>query len=224
MQFLAKVIDPNPEESSVVIIEIIPALQLPTIQLVVGAPEQAAAEALVSQCAELGVNEIVFFRADRTQGTDDQGFPRLKNREERLHRVIESALQQSGPHLGGTTVRFSPSLHSLLGEASQKSEQIRLICSFRDTAIPMTKLPQELQLSQQSAGAPQGNSPDKESIKITSKNAELSLIVGPEGGLTEKEESVALEWGYMPVSLSRKTLRVETAATLAVGVAALLRR
>ena len=40
----------------------------------------------------------------------------------------------------------------------------------------------------------------------------VALLVGPEGGLTEKEQALAEASGYEPVYLGENTLRVETAA------------
>jgi 16S rRNA (uracil1498-N3)-methyltransferase len=45
----------------------------------------------------------------------------------------------------------------------------------------------------------------------------LSLVVGPEGGLTEAEVALARERGATIVSLGRRTLRAETAAIAAVA-------
>ena len=45
---------------------------------------------------------------------------------------------------------------------------------------------------------------------------EISVLVGPEGGLTDAEQSTAAKWGYIPVRLGPRTLRTETAAVAAV--------
>jgi 16S rRNA (uracil1498-N3)-methyltransferase len=46
----------------------------------------------------------------------------------------------------------------------------------------------------------------------------LSVVVGPEGGLTDEEREAAVMAGYRPLALGRYTLRFETAA-LAAAVA-----
>jgi 16S rRNA (uracil1498-N3)-methyltransferase len=48
--------------------------------------------------------------------------------------------------------------------------------------------------------------------KIGSPGAQLELLVGPEGGLTEAEETLALQAGYRAVLLGPRVLRTETAA------------
>ncbi|WP_041434116.1 RsmE family RNA methyltransferase [Thermocrinis albus] len=47
---------------------------------------------------------------------------------------------------------------------------------------------------------------------------EVHLVVGPEGGFSEKEVQLLREKGFLPVRLRPYTLRSETAAVLAVGL------
>jgi 16S rRNA (uracil1498-N3)-methyltransferase len=44
----------------------------------------------------------------------------------------------------------------------------------------------------------------------------VTVLVGPEGGLTELEQAAALAAGFMPVHLGPRVLRTETAAIAAV--------
>ncbi|MFA6076779.1 MAG: RsmE family RNA methyltransferase [Candidatus Paceibacterota bacterium] len=56
----------------------------------------------------------------------------------------------------------------------------------------------------------------KNKLYEPNKNAEsIGIFVGPEGGFTEKEISLAKEAGYIPMSLGSLTLRAETAAIIA---------
>jgi 16S rRNA (uracil1498-N3)-methyltransferase len=45
-----------------------------------------------------------------------------------------------------------------------------------------------------------------------------TIVIGPEGGLTEQERTAAIEAGYSPVSLGPNMLRFETAAVAAAAV------
>ena len=49
----------------------------------------------------------------------------------------------------------------------------------------------------------------------------LTLLSGPEGGLSPAEENAALARGFAPVSLGPRTLRAETAALAALALIAL---
>lgn len=46
---------------------------------------------------------------------------------------------------------------------------------------------------------------------VKETNNEIILLVGPEGGFTDKEIEVAIENGYLPIYLSNRRLRTETA-------------
>ncbi|HET8624863.1 MAG TPA: RsmE family RNA methyltransferase [Gemmatimonadales bacterium] len=52
---------------------------------------------------------------------------------------------------------------------------------------------------------------------------ELTIVVGPEGGLTAAEREAVLAAGYQPVALCENILRFETAAVAAAAVAAAAR-
>ena len=51
---------------------------------------------------------------------------------------------------------------------------------------------------------------------LTADGREASILVGPEGGLTDAETARAEEQGYVPVRLGPRVLRTETAAVAAV--------
>lgn len=46
----------------------------------------------------------------------------------------------------------------------------------------------------------------------------VSLLIGPEGGLSPAEQTMASEHGYLPLSLGPRTLRAETAVAAALAV------
>jgi 16S rRNA (uracil1498-N3)-methyltransferase len=46
----------------------------------------------------------------------------------------------------------------------------------------------------------------------------VSILLGPEGGLTDREIDLARESGFQPVSLGIRVLRTETAATAALAI------
>ena len=54
------------------------------------------------------------------------------------------------------------------------------------------------------------------SLQVT---ASLTLLIGPEGGFSEREETDARDAGYVPVGLGPRILRTETAALAALSVA-----
>jgi len=64
--------------------------------------------------------------------------------------------------------------------------ELRLMLSPR-ASVPFAELPAE---------APPGN---------------VTLLIGPEGGLTPEEEDAAVEHGFLPLGLGPRVLRTETA-------------
>jgi 16S rRNA (uracil1498-N3)-methyltransferase len=54
--------------------------------------------------------------------------------------------------------------------------------------------------------------------EILDLNRNLSLAVGPEGGFAEEEVALLKERGFAPVSLGRRILRAETAATALLAI------
>lgn len=49
-------------------------------------------------------------------------------------------------------------------------------------------------------------------------DADITLLIGPEGGLSEDEVQLAKEHGFLPLSLGPRILRTETAAITALSV------
>jgi 16S rRNA (uracil1498-N3)-methyltransferase len=48
----------------------------------------------------------------------------------------------------------------------------------------------------------------------------LAMVIGPEGGLSEREEQLALEQGMLPLAMGARVLRTETAAITALAALA----
>ncbi len=53
---------------------------------------------------------------------------------------------------------------------------------------------------------------------LTANNSNITLLCGPEGGLSQKEIEYALACGYQKISLGPRILRTETAAIAAIAV------
>ena len=62
---------------------------------------------------------------------------------------------------------------------------------------------------------------ERKGLKLgkTSVGSEMTLVVGPEGGWSERESQLAEECGLIPVHLGSRVLRSETAAVTAVALA-----
>lgn len=48
------------------------------------------------------------------------------------------------------------------------------------------------------------------------KNATIQLLIGPEGGLSDQEVAMAIQYGFLPLNLGPRVLRTETATIAAI--------
>ena len=58
----------------------------------------------------------------------------------------------------------------------------------------------------------------KDILKNGKQYKKISILVGPEGGFTEREVSSALRVGFKPIRLGQRILRTETAAIVFVAI------
>ena len=62
----------------------------------------------------------------------------------------------------------------------------------------------------------------KSIAEVLEKHSKVMIMVGPEGGFSEKEELLAFKNGFKPISLGRRVLRAETASIASLSVLATL--
>jgi 16S rRNA (uracil1498-N3)-methyltransferase len=216
----AEVIGPAPSDSL--------SNTLATVTLFLALPRPATCDAVIEKCVELGIARVILFHADRTQGrlsTDE-----AEGRRGRLRRVAEAAAKQSGgtvPHL-----QFAESLKAGLRETfgslsgdSRSSHSFCFICIEPELAAAEQKTQQipllidEVALRRSACFPSPSHSPA--ALETPGQYADTYLIVGPEGGMTSEESAIARAYHFQAVSLGPQTLRVETAAILACGIARL---
>jgi len=53
---------------------------------------------------------------------------------------------------------------------------------------------------------------------ISQPSANIIIFIGPEGGFSEDEMRLAMEWGFSPMGLGPRILRTETAGIVAVSI------
>jgi 16S rRNA (uracil1498-N3)-methyltransferase len=183
----------------------------PAVSLIIGRPKQAACEEIVEKAAEIGVKQVVFFNADRSQGrlsAED-----WDKRSERLKRIAETAIKQSGAR-AIPTLTFCAELEEafkLVPENAVKialtppqdgSELINITGLFKLSGVPLPPTRNQLQ-----------KRPD---------NDDFFLLLGPEGGLADGETKLASSFGFISCSLGPRVLRTSTSATAAAAVVMLL--
>ena len=144
-------------------------------------------ERFVEKATEVGVDSIVPVFGDHSE--------RRNINAERISRIMLSAAKQS---LKAAVPRLAESLpvKEWLRKAPESSLRLIAYCD--------ESLDRDLRLGLDSA---LGNLPP---------DAEICVLIGPEGDFSPEEVSLALELGWKPVHLGDSRLRTETAALAAV--------
>ena len=163
------------------------------VHLAVCMPANERMDWLVEKATELGVASIQPLMSERS--VLRLSGERATKKQQHWHSVAVSACEQCG---GNRVPLMHPvtSLGAWLKTGGvQSSSSQRLLLALHDTAAPL----------REAAHMAQGS---------------ITLLSGPEGGLSRAEETAAMECGFAPVSLGARVLRAETAAL--VGLALLV--
>ena len=164
----------------------------PKLTLFQGLPKNDKMELILQKTTELGVAQVVPLHSEYALQKPSQ------NRYERWHRVLIAATKQSErawlPELCSAQT-FETALTQL-----DKFSVCLFFSPHRDQDLPIRHI--------------------KTVLREIPRPDTIALFVGPEGGFSDQEITRAIESGCIPVTLGRNILRTETAAIVAVAVAA----
>jgi 16S rRNA (uracil1498-N3)-methyltransferase len=149
----------------------------------------------LQKCTELGAAGFEAVVATRSIA-DTPGPAKI----ERWRRIIQEAAEQSGRSLLPALTKTA----TLAQVISNEAVALRAQAGRQHLALMPT-----LEATCTLAQALQG---------VGRENAEIDIIIGPEGGFAEDEVKAAEEAGIMPVTLGARTLRAETAAVAALAI------
>ena len=161
-----------------------------TISLVQGIPKGDQMEVVIRASTELGVARILPALTERTVVRLDAA--RWRDRARRWQRVAREATKQCGRAVVPSVEAPQPLADWIAGD---DPTDVRL-CLWEGEGTPLRRLIERL---------PRGP-------------RRVSVIVGPEGGLTADEVATARRAGYTPVTLGHRILRTETAALTIVAL------
>ncbi|MDE0396392.1 MAG: 16S rRNA (uracil(1498)-N(3))-methyltransferase [Candidatus Poribacteria bacterium] len=165
---------------------------LPALTLFQALPKNDKMELILQKATEIGVTQIVPIASEHTLQKPSQ------NRYQRWHRVVISATKQCQrtwlPKLCDPQT-FEASLTQL------DTFSLRLILN---PYLAQEPRPQHI----------------KTVLREISQPTSIVLFVGPEGGFSNQEVTAAIQSGCVPVTLGTNILRTETAAIVAVAIAA----
>ena len=162
------------------------------VTLAMGLPKGKKLEEVVRRAVELGVHRVVPVVTGRSVPRPGE----KEGRGERLAAIALEAAQQSG-RMEIPAVSAPIDLDAFLAEPAP---DLGLVLWERETTRPMLDL-----LEARGGGLAAGN---------------LTLFVGPEGGLSEKEVARLVARGYHCAHMGPYILRTETAAIACLAVAA----
>ena len=143
---------------------------------------------VVRQAAEAGVSAIVPVESEFSIARIDE--EQRKEKKERWEKICKEALQQSGS--------------SVLTNVKQHIDFMRIgeFCKKTETSLFFHQ-----------------NSLENKSLHqyLFSVTERINIIVGPEGGFSDKEVKFMMENGFLPAYLGKNILRAETAAIYAIA-------
>lgn len=158
-------------------------------------PKGDKLDSIIQKAVECGACEIVLFESERCVVRAKEGNEEKKT--ERRRRIALEAAKQSGR---GTLPTVSPTVS--FDEALKRAAgaDIPLFCYEGDGTQPLPQALAEARARLGDAACPT-----------------VSLMIGSEGGFSQKEAERAREAGLIPVGLGKRILRTETAASFALA-------
>lgn len=160
-------------------------LELPArVTLFQGLPKADKMEFIVQKMVELGVYRIVPVATKRAVVKLDE--KKAKAKVTRWQAIAEAAAKQSKR-------RIVP--------------EVGAVCSVKEALLQAASMDVKLipyELSE-------GMAKTRELIEKTLPGQEIAVFIGPEGGFEEEEVAMAMEAGFVPVTLGKRILRTETA-------------
>lgn len=165
------------------------ALRRPDLELAVGLAEWGRLDLVVEKATEIGVRRIVIVRTERAGRIPDAAA--FAKRRERMDRVAEAALRQSG--------------HSLAPVVDGIVDLAAVLTAEDDRRVIVVD--------------PRGSSSLGDLCR-SAGGGPLRLVVGPDAGFSEREIASAVAAGCGIARLGEGILRAETAALMSAAIAA----
>ena len=143
---------------------------------------------MIQKCTELGVNRISVFNADHTQITLKPA--QLKKRMLHWRKIAIKACEQCGRQVP-PLLSFEQNLSGVLDETASRG--LKLVLDIEGDRL-QSRLGPKTPVDQ------------------------ISILLGPEGGLSKIEIQSAKKAGFVATSIGPRVLRTETAATVALAI------
>ena len=154
-----------------------------------GIPKGEKMDFIIQKATELGVHEIVPLKLERcVVRIKDEGLEKIK----RWQRIAKESSEQS-------LRRFIPSINTIY--------DLRQFCDkYKNTDLKIVFYEEEEKRGLRNLLSGKGE------VKS------ISVIVGPEGGLSSEEIEIANSYGFISAGLGQRILRTDTVALTAISI------
>lgn len=191
-EYLSKIASYEKEKA---ILEIVttrkPDIESPIrITLAQGLPKGQKMDDIVRQTTELGVAEIIPVITERSIGKGDK--------HERWQKIAKEAAEQSG-RTSVPTISKVTKFKDFLATGHWLPGSLHIMAWESERTATLRSVLSEL--------APSPETP-----------ASICVLIGPEGGFSQKEAEEAKDAGFIPVSLGKTILRTETAGPSVISM------
>jgi 16S rRNA (uracil1498-N3)-methyltransferase len=163
-------------------------------------PKGDKLETVIQKCTELGAARFIPFLSERTIVQYDE--KKEVKRLERWGKIAKEAAEQA--HRNRVPSIESPMSWKQLMKLVPEAD-LALLCYELESGLSLRPL-----LVRHAEAA------KDEAVSGSSRRLRVLVLVGPEGGFTEREASESVEAGCHSVSLGKRILRTETAAMTAL--------
>jgi 16S rRNA (uracil1498-N3)-methyltransferase len=162
--------------------------QAPCLTLVLPVLKRDALEAALYSAGEMGVNVIQLVVTEKSGRT-------VTDKEyARAQLILIAAAEQAKQYCLPTLKKIVPYGHYVQEAGNNKEQEIKIVCDGSGVSLI-----QHLSLYKK---------PEQP----------VSIVVGPEGGLTQQEVQLAKLQGYVPCKLTNTTLRAMQAVAVSIGI------
>ncbi len=158
------------------------------VSIAVGLVKEQKFDLILQKLTELGVDEIIPLKLERSIVKLDE--ERMLKKQERWKKICKEAAEQSK-----RSDIPDVSLPIRLSALVNRDYSEKFVCS--------TLLNKKL---------------DYDDLHSLNKCATMIFVIGPEGGITEREEEFLISNGYSPISFGNQIMRVETAAIYVASI------
>ena len=160
------------------------------LTLIQSLPKGEKLDLILRMCTEIGVSEFVIVETERS--VPRIAADKLPSRLDRWSAIIREAVEQSG---------------------RTKLPKVEGVLPFREALARAGDRDAGIIAVEDGRRAPLNGE-----LHRLKRAGRVALAIGPEGGFTSDEVRAAKTEGFLPVSLGRRTLRTETAATAAAAL------